>query len=99
MNIKGLSEIGRADAAKGARTGAPRGEKRDSAREAPSGEQVTLTATVQRFREAARTAAAEAPVDGARVAVLRAEIAEGSYTVDPKGIAAKLLETELGRNT
>lgn len=95
MNIKGFPEIGRIDAAKGVRTEPQRGDKRDSAREARTGEQVTLTPAAQRFREATRSAATGASVDEARVEALRADLAAGRYTIDPKRIAAKLLDAEL----
>jgi negative regulator of flagellin synthesis FlgM len=98
VNIKGFPEIGRIDAAKGVRTEPRRGEKRDSAPEAQTGEQVTLTPTAQRFREAARSASTGASVDEARVESLRADLAAGRYTIDPKRIAAKLLDVELAWN-
>lgn len=44
---------------------------------------------------AARDASA-APIDKARVAELRAAIANGSYTVDPEKIAAKMIDLDLG---
>lgn len=44
---------------------------------------------------AARDAAA-APIDQARVAQLRAAIADGSYAVDPEKIASKMVELDLG---
>jgi negative regulator of flagellin synthesis FlgM len=40
--------------------------------------------------------AASAPIDTARVAALRESIANGSYTVDPEKIAAKMIELDLG---
>lgn len=44
---------------------------------------------------AARDAAA-APVDTARVAEIRAAIANGTYKIDPEKIAAKMIELDLG---
>jgi len=40
--------------------------------------------------------AASAPVDAARVAELRAAIANGSYKVDPEQIARKMVDLDLG---
>lgn len=37
-----------------------------------------------------------APVDSDRVAEIRAKIAEGSYSVDPRAIAEKMIELDLG---
>jgi negative regulator of flagellin synthesis FlgM len=39
----------------------------------------------------AAEAAAQAPVDTARVAALRAQIQNGSYTIDPDAIASRML--------
>ena len=39
--------------------------------------------------------AAEAPVDSAKVAVIRAAIVEGRYPVDPQKIAASMLALDL----
>ena len=36
------------------------------------------------------------PVDSDRVAELRAKIADGSYTVDPRAIADKMIALDLG---
>lgn len=40
--------------------------------------------------------ASVAPVDKARVAELRAAIADGTYTADPEKIAAKMVQLDLG---
>lgn len=40
--------------------------------------------------------AASAPVDAARVAEIRAAIANGTYSVDPDKIAAKMIDLDLG---
>ena len=39
--------------------------------------------------------AAGPPVDAARVARIKAQIADGSYTVDPRRIADKMIELDL----
>lgn len=44
---------------------------------------------------AARALAAAPPVDGARVADLRARIADGSYRADPAAIAGKMIALDL----
>ncbi len=43
----------------------------------------------------AAMAAQGAPVDGAKVAAIRAAIAEGRYPVDPARIAAAMIEVDL----
>lgn len=40
--------------------------------------------------------AGPAPVDGQRVAALRQALADGSYRIDPRGIAEAMLATDLG---
>lgn len=52
---------------------------------------VELSALASAAREAS-----SAPVDQARVAQLRAAIADGSYAVDPEKIASKMVELDLG---
>ncbi|WP_374594890.1 flagellar biosynthesis anti-sigma factor FlgM [Sphingosinicella sp.] len=52
-------------------------------------------AELSELATAARDAAA-APVDAARVAELRAAIANGSYKVDPEQIARKMVDLDLG---
>ncbi|RJF94184.1 flagellar biosynthesis anti-sigma factor FlgM [Sphingomonas cavernae] len=52
-------------------------------------------------REAAGTAVSQMladgpPVDSDRVAELRAKIADGSYTLDPRAIAEKMIALDLG---
>lgn len=54
-----------------------------------------------RPREAAETALSQMladgpPVDGDRVAELRAKIADGSYAIDPRAIARKMIALDLG---
>lgn len=52
-------------------------------------------AELSELATAARDAAA-APIDTARVAELRAAIANGSYKVDPEQIARKMVDLDLG---
>ncbi len=40
--------------------------------------------------------AGQAPVDASRIAALKAAIADGSYTVDPEKIAARMITLDLG---
>ena len=47
-------------------------------------------------RRLARDLAASPPVDSARVAALRAGIADGSFRVDPLQIAGRMLALETG---
>lgn len=56
----------------------------------PSGVQVP-----QEPRAKSELAAGTPPVDGGRVAELRAAIAEGRYLVDPKVIAERMIEADL----
>src|SRR5690606_31691471 len=44
---------------------------------------------------AADLAASGPPIDTAKVAAIRAAIAEGSYPIDPKAIAEKMIELDL----
>ena len=57
------------------------------------GDRVTLTETAQRLLQGTATDAG-APVDEAKVSAIRQAIADGSYTVDSKQIAAKLVELD-----
>jgi negative regulator of flagellin synthesis FlgM len=52
-------------------------------------------AELSELATAARDAAA-APIDTARVAELRAAIANGTYKVDPEQIARKMVDLDLG---
>lgn len=47
-------------------------------------------------RRLARDLAVSPPVDNARIAALRASIAEGSFRVDPMRIAERMLALEAG---
>ncbi|MBK1716731.1 flagellar biosynthesis anti-sigma factor FlgM [Thiocystis violacea] len=57
------------------------------------GESLTLTETAKTL-SAAREAAQEAPFDSARVAGIRAAIADGSYSIDNQRLADSLLRSE-----
>jgi negative regulator of flagellin synthesis FlgM len=57
--------------------------------------QPPVRAELSELAQSARSAAA-APVDTAKVAALKAAIADGSYKVDPDGIAARMIELDLG---
>lgn len=65
---------------------------------APSGNdaKVTLTEAGQKLAQLSSEAAAGAPIDEARVASLRAALAEGRYQPDPMSIATALLRFEQG---
>lgn len=70
------------------------GEAAGKSEAAPAqGDRVTLTDTAQRLLQEA-AADAGAPVDEAKVAAIRQAIADGSYAVDSKQIAAKLVELD-----
>jgi flagellar biosynthesis anti-sigma factor FlgM len=62
---------------------------------APADRQRIVAATVPEPSTVARIAAQGVPVDGSRVAAIRAGIADGSYSVDPDAIAAKMIEIDL----
>lgn len=47
---------------------------------------------------AALLAGEHAPVDGAKVAALRAAIADGSYRIDPRALAEKMIALDLPRH-
>lgn len=68
--------------------GAAKAAKPEAAAQAPRAE-------LSELATAARDAAS-APVDAARVAELRAAIANGSYKVDPEQIASKMVALDLG---
>lgn len=54
------------------------------------------TSLVSEGRAAARSMAAEPPVDSSRVAMLREAIAAGRYTPDPDRIADAMIRSEPG---
>lgn len=54
-----------------------------------------VRAELSELAQSARSASA-APVDGAKVAALKAAIADGSYKVDPDAIAARMIALDLG---
>lgn len=95
MDIKSLSEISRVDAAKRVTADEPRAETpaRPKDGDAPA-DQVTLTPTARRLMDASQNASSAPPVDRARVDAIRSAIADGSYDVDAKAVAEKLLQTE-----
>lgn len=58
----------------------------------------TVAETVGNIATPAALLAAEgAPVDTARVEAIRAAIANGTYRIDPKGIANRMIALDLGR--
>jgi len=64
------------------------------------GEPMAKTRAVERDAPAAPNpagdlAAAGPPIDTGRVAAIRAAIADGSYTVDPDAIAARMIDLDL----
>jgi negative regulator of flagellin synthesis FlgM len=76
----------------------PRGTPSPTDPTAPSpkgaaGESVTLTATA-RTLSAARGGAQDTPVDSARVADIKAALAEGRYEIDNQRLAQRMLEFE-----
>ena len=62
--------------------------------EAPRGKQDKTAAEASRLRAMADRLAAMPEVDHERVAAIKQAIADGSYKVDPRGIAEKLMEFE-----
>jgi negative regulator of flagellin synthesis FlgM len=59
-------------------------------------ETVTITDTTSRLRQLSQTASQQPEVNSARVAQLRASIADGSYKIRPDVIASRLASFETG---
>jgi negative regulator of flagellin synthesis FlgM len=59
-------------------------------------ETVTITDTTSRLRQLSQTASQQPEVNSARVAQLRASIADGSYKIRPDVIASRLANFETG---
>lgn len=80
------------------RTSAPVAGKADgklaSTGAAPAGDSLSLTADAQLLQQTASAASAASGVDPARVAGVSAELANGSYRIDPQAIAARMMKSE-----
>ncbi|WCT73635.1 flagellar biosynthesis anti-sigma factor FlgM [Sphingomonas naphthae] len=63
---------------------------------AVSGAAAAATEQADTPKPAADMAAHGAPVDSAKVARIKAAIADGSYTVNADAIAAKMIEQDIG---
>jgi negative regulator of flagellin synthesis FlgM len=59
-----------------------------------SDDRVELSGLAEAIRAAARTLAAQPPVDEARVRELKEAVANGDYQVDPERLARKLIDAD-----
>lgn len=84
--INGIGSTGRADAAR-----VVTGQKAEAV-DRPA---AIDTQDARPTSPAAVLAAYGPPIDAAKVAAVRALIAEGRYTIDPQAIAAKMVELDL----
>lgn len=94
MSIKDITGISSATPVDPSKGGAVAPQKRGAQQPAPAAtvaDQVTLTSVGQYLAGAADESA---PVDQARVDRIRSELADGTYQVDVKSIAAKLLRLD-----
>lgn len=74
------------------RAGAPRNGPVDAA---PAVDEMRLTGEAESIRALAREASgAGAPIDQAKVEAIRAQLATGSYRIDPQQIAQRLTALE-----
>ncbi|NKN33183.1 flagellar biosynthesis anti-sigma factor FlgM [Marichromatium bheemlicum] len=100
MDIKNLTQTAfRTDGNNSTGSSVRGGGAKAPAGEAPAragsegGEMVTLTSAAQSM-SAARTDAAEPPVDEAKVAQIKQAIAEGRYPIDNQQLADNIIEFE-----
>jgi negative regulator of flagellin synthesis FlgM len=97
-DIKGLNAR-QPDAPRNGPAGKVRADARATGTERADGaaaaeDRVELSGLAEVIRTAARTLAAQAPVDEARVKDIRQAVANGSYDVDPERIARKLIDAD-----
>lgn len=64
---------------------------------APQGDKVSMTSEAARLQKIEEQLSAVPAVNSARVAEIKAAIANGSFTIDPQAVAGKLVAFESGK--